>query len=652
MNRLQPSRPPHRAGFASLPMVTSMALMLMLGLLMVMRKTAMNQDQAAQAQLRVDYRQREEALLRALVSTFPQKAIDCMRAGYEPSDAYSWRAVFDQAVQRASASEALPREVLAKFAGADHRNANVGDAEQSEVGTWITSLTGEFNVVTPGTTAYASVFSQSSINGRVPPLLQASAELQQADRVRPVVSVAKRYSNQAAGLLADVNSYPLYNLIPYPNIRFGYAEPGQPFVAKRNWWAFSVTYGGGVRALRKSYLLSLYEIPSQLPIEAAAFAEIGRHQDGTVWDAATIHIDGSVYADELAMDGAFGASRVAGRRSIEITNTLDLQGTEVDNRFDELGVREALQAEQGTDLLPIALSANSGRLAFLPIQSGAQFLQREPENATLDDWQLYTAGGQKCKVTVEALSMVSFEDQTPTSIRVRYDLTAGGRGETVLTRGVNWPSQLEAGGDEIPFQTELTNNNRSCLTFQPGLLNAWLNAVGGAAVSTNNSIYFNVDPSLDPITVHAISDPPAPDDMCVIIRKGKDLTAFTNGISFVAPLRVYVGDDLNAVPASGPPSGSGLPAGAEFFPPMSIFASELRIGTTGFNRPFEHHGQLSTLASGASEKWQPLDVKSGSDDAVHADSISADLVPLRSPAELPPVHQMNWLVVVEEIAQE
>jgi hypothetical protein len=59
-----------------------------------------------------------------------------------------------------------------------------------------------------------------------------------------------------------------------------------------------------------------------------------------------------------------------------------------------------------------------------------------------------------------------------------------------------------------------------------------------------------------------------------------------------------------------------------------------------------------TLRTGGTDAWQPLDVKSGSDDAVHADSITAELKPLASPAELPPVHQMNWLVVIEEITRE
>jgi hypothetical protein len=37
---------------------------------------------------------------------------------------------------------------------------------------------------------------------------------------------------------------------------------------------------------------------------------------------------------------------------------------------------------------------------------------------------------------------------------------------------------------------------------------------------------------------------------------------------------------------------------------------------------------------------------------VHAEMINAQLAPLRSPAELPPVHQMNWLVVIEEILSD
>jgi hypothetical protein len=473
------------------------------------------------------------------------------------------------------------------------------------------------------------------------------------------VTPNKKYGTQESGLGADVTNYPTFNLIPYPDIRFGYAAPGEPFVAKRNWWAFTVKYGApasangqtgssAVPAVEKHYVLSLYEIPSQLPIEGAAFAEIGKHKDGAAWNAAVISIAGGVYADKVSMNGGYGTERIAGREGIQLSEALTLDGTRVEEDFDAPGVREAMQVERRSETLPVALSANSGRLTFLPIQRESDFLDRRTSPTT---WDSYSCGAEQCAVTVEALSVVSWEDQTPTSIRVRFKQSSGGTSEVVLTRGFNWPLYVEPGGDAIPFQTELINTTRSGLTFYPSVLNTWLILNGGATVATNSSVHFRPDPNADPLTVRQPSDPPAIDDMSVIIRKGKDLTSFTKGLAVVAPLRVYVGDDLNAVPAAIP-AGSGLPAGTEYYPPMAIFSAELRVGTTLWNRPFQHHGQIMTLRTDSTQAWQPLDVKSGSDDEVHTDSIAAELKPLRSPAELPPVHQMNWLVVVEEITRE
>jgi|GEM_PF-2707513 len=70
----------------------------------------------------------------------------------------------------------------------------------------------------------------------------------------------------------------------------------------------------------------------------------------------------------------------------------------------------------------------------------------------------------------------------------------------------------------------------------------------------------------------------------------------------------------------------------------------IHLAGAGLRGSFAKSREVST------SNWHPLDMKSGSDDAVHIDSIAADLSPLRSPAELPPVHQINWLVVIEEIA--
>lgn len=644
-----------RGGFASLPTVTAVALMLTLSLLVAFRQGMLNRDQAARSQLRADYRQREDALLRALVAVFPQKAIDCMKAGYAPSDEYSWRAIMAEAVAVASASEGMSASLRDSLGHPSARSGDVGDATNAQVQGWVTSLNGVEGQVTPGTTAYASVFQRPEFAGKVPPLLDMASDLQALDEVRPVISLTKKYVAQVPGLMADVTKHPVFNLIPYPNVRFGYAAAGAPFVAKRNWWAISLRFGtrpqgaAPVPVITRNYVLSLYEIPSQLPIEGAAMAEIGKHRDGVAWNSAMISITGGIYGDQVSMFGAYGASRVAGRQDIQMSERLTLDGTEVGEDFDAAGVREQLQVSRHSDILPVGLSANSGRLAFLPLNRGQDFLIKP---GSPNGWDIYSRGALKCRMNVEAVSMVSLEDQTPTAIRVRYATSAGGTSEVTLRRGSNWPTPYETGGTAVPFQTELTDSNHACLTFHPGLLDAWLTGRGGAGVTVNNSISFGTDPAADPLTVCPVSDTPSEGDMAVIVRKGLNLTSFTAGLSIVAPLRVYLGDDLNAVPMAAP-SGSGLPAGSTYYPPLSIFAGELRVGTTSFNRPFEHHGQISTLASSASgSAWQPLDVKSGGDDAVHADTISAELKPLRSPAELPPVHQMNWMVVLEEIISD
>ena len=644
-------------GFAALPLVSALALVFTLSLLMLLRSGMLDRDQVAKAQLRADYHQREEALMRALIAVFPQKVVDCMKGNYAASDAYSWAKVFADAQSIASTSASLSADVLVRFGLENARNANPGNTAGTSQEISIASLSGVAGNVTPGTTQYAAVFSNAKFAGKVPPLLDMSVSLQDADALRPVVSLGKKYATQNSELLADVGKYPVYNFIPYPNIRFGYAVAGQPVVAKHNWWAFGVTFGNTalapskpVQTITKYYVLSLYEIPSQLPIEAATFAQLGTHQDGTAWDASQITISGGVYADQMAVSDTFGSSRITGKQSVALAKSMSIGGTLVGNDFDQAGVREQMQVRSNSEALPVALSSNSGRLAFLPIQRGNQFLQRAADVASTNVWEAYSKGAEQCPITVAATAMVSLADQTPTSIRVRYVLPNGSFSQIVLKRGLNWPTLLQTGGDVIPFQTELTDASHPGLTFYPTLLNAWLTSLGAASITVNCGIQFRTDASADPLTVRPPSSSPLLDDMAVIIRKGQDLTKYTAGLSIVTPHRVYLGDNLNSTAAAAPPVGSGLSASSVYYPPLSIFAGELRVGTTATVRPFELHGQVSTLATGASSSWKPMDWKSGSSDAIHV-GVTAELKPLESPANLPPVHQMNWLIVIEEIPQ-
>ncbi|MBP9226026.1 MAG: hypothetical protein KBF76_19300, partial [Verrucomicrobiales bacterium] len=59
--------------------------------------------------------------------------------------------------------------------------------------------------------------------------------------------------------------------------------------------------------------------------------------------------------------------------------------------------------------------------------------------------------------------------------------------------------------------------------------------------------------------------------------------------------------------------------------------------------------QLSSLKTSAGETFNPLELKNLNDERVSNNKINAHLTSLRSPAELPPVYMMNWLITIEEI---
>ncbi|MEM6916507.1 MAG: hypothetical protein AAF491_08075, partial [Verrucomicrobiota bacterium] len=67
------------------------------------------------------------------------------------------------------------------------------------------------------------------------------------------------------------------------------------------------------------------------------------------------------------------------------------------------------------------------------------------------------------------------------------------------------------------------------------------------------------------------------------------------------------------------------------------------------DQPVAIKGQLSSLKTSASYEFNPLEIQTGDDSNLGASMVNADLVNLNSPAELPPIHMMNWLVTVEPI---
>jgi hypothetical protein len=249
---------------------------------------------------------------------------------------------------------------------------------------------------------------------------------------------------------------------------------------------------------------------------------------------------------------------------------------------------------------------------------------------------------------VEIREMFDVDDQIPVSFRFHYFTNNNSREYIDYTRGVNWPSEIEAGGNFFPFQTDTLENGRNVLVVNLDRLADFLDSIPDAAGSSvNNSLYLY--PNSDEATIIEPSVPSAETDLAVTLRGGKDLTAFTTGFSVVTDMRLYIAESLNDV-ATTPPLNSNLPAGSEFFPPLSIFAPEKRFGETGaISTPVNLRGQISSLKNSASDTFNPLELIGADDNRVESDLMEAELVDLHSPAELPPIHLMNWLITIEEI---
>jgi len=703
-----------RGGYVSYVMVLSMGIILLI-LLVSSYKSAVR-AQAAQklSAVRIDYAEKEEAVLRAIVANVPNRAIRAMQNGSDANstirDQLRWKTLFDDALSQANAEESVSTTVLSQFGRADAVRANAGDAQ-------VASILAIFDPIEPDPHSW----DVSPGTGRVidsglgypPPLDTAVTQDAEHDRIHPIISRSKKYGSRAESRVGlPVDDYPDFNLIPYPEINFGYAQPGQPFVAKQNWWAFSLDlseeqdHRTGVLNLERDFIVSIYEIPSQLAISAEAFTVLGQYADGTAWQNATIA--GGVFATRAQVEQDISLERVTGRRDLTVSATAKIGNNQFSSNPFDAGNREQYEHDHGT-FMPVYLASEAGRAAFVPINRGVDFFDRHvhtPESQTLSSttWDDYSVGAKQCAMWLDISDVAGPSDNTPTELTLHYIGGSGSREtmvipldegpDTGLPAGyifcaledetVNFPTPVDVaygengnyyiqegvsgdvdftnarfGDPEVgalksgyyrpsyPFEIMMLQGDKLCVGVYPERMPAFLDLIGAAGPDVNHSLTVNVDhpgdSDIDPPSI------PCTDlDYGVVLRECADLTAFSEGFSLVTNLRLYIADDFNVVEAT-PPAGSGIPA--PYYPPSSLFAPEKRYG--GEIDPYKLNlsGQLGSLAGDTGAGGQAvhlLDLKGASEGEFAHNQIVVNLAPIDHPEALPPVMMMNWLVVVEE----
>lgn len=654
-----------RSGYISLVLVLTTGVMLTLLTVAAYRRASSAQIVQSEIQLRVDYAEKEDAVLRAIVNLVPNRAIRAMQNNSNTSgaerDSLRWENIFSEALDQANARSSISSTLQSQLEATDTAgangapprtvSANAGDSSLADLESMFDAIEPEPGFVAPG-------INRALGSGFPVPLETSNSDVVARDRMYPIISWDKIYGSLAAsGVDLPVTDYPLRNVIRYPDIRFGYCEPGQPFVAKRNWWAFSMMIGendsllGSFSALdgeaaERDFIVSIYEIPSQLAISAEAFTKLGTHADGTPWQHTTIQ--GGVYSTRAQVDSGMQIDRISGRRGL----TLDGGVTVGDRVLAEdpfaPGVREQFEVTNGS-FLPVTLASESGRAAFVPINRGKDFFDRfahaeESNTVSTTTWDNYSVGALQCAMRLDITAVASETDPTPTALRFQY--FRGGVRQTLevpLTMvGYFRPN--------YPFEVKLLHGVKPSIAIYPERFPAFLQSIGADSTAVNHSLVVNVDYSTTGINdpVYKPSIPSTDRDYGVMMTECADLRGFPRGFSLVTNLRLYIGDDFNVV-ATTPPAGSGLPS--PFYPPASLFAPEQRYGTELDPFRVQISGQLGHLGGESDSAAEPvhlLDFKMSSEQTAAAANIDVNLRPITHPAELPPVTMMNWLVTVEE----
>ncbi|BCX49099.1 hypothetical protein HAHE_30070 [Haloferula helveola] len=696
-------------GYASYVTVLTLGIIVLVMLLNSYRTSIRAHAAQKEVTLRIDYADKEDEILRAVVNLTPNRAI---RAMTHESDATSasrnplrWGNIFSDALDQVNARESVATAMLNNFGLQDARVANTGDTAFPNVNAVFDAIEPESGYVAPG-------IGRSLGAGFPAPLETANVDIINDDRVFPIISRQKIYGPLAAGEVGlPVDEYPEFNLISFPEIRFSYTEPGQPFVAKRNWWAFSLDLADaddhltGLDRMERDFIISIYEIPSQLAISAEAFAILGQHEDGSMWENASV--EGAVFATRAKVEEGMDLSRISGRRGLEFGDGVKIDSKAVASDPFAPGVREKFEIDYG-EFLPVSLASEAGRAAFLPINRGPDFFDRyshSPETNTVSPttWNDYSVGAMQCAMRLDVTEVAGEFDKTPTELRFQYfkggtrqsvDISLIPDPATGLPPGyiyccdedemVNFPYPVDVAygkngsyyyeeavvgditfnnarfGDPLvgtfkagyfkpsfPWNVSLLHEEKWCIEIYPERFKKFLELLGGDSLAVNHSVAVNVDHRSN-ADIAKPSIPCAEHDYGVILKECADLTSFTEGFSLVTNLRLYIADDFNTATIP-PPAGSGIPD--PFYPPSSLFAPEKRYGAETNPLRLKIGGQVGSLAGDTGESGQKvhlLDLRDATEADMAHDRIEVNLTQIRHPEALPPITMMNWLIMVEE----
>jgi len=685
----KPKTPRSAPGFASILIVLSTGLALMIMLMVMYNDTAESQEAQKNNLLANDYKQREDAVLRALTNIVPNKAILCMQdnSRISGSNNLKWKRVFEDSFEQANATQSITSTTLANLGvSGSARSGNTADSNYNTRTVASSVFEPKKYYVSEGSNRHLT----STTAQYPPPLKFKPSKNERSNTNWPVISTVKVYDpSKVTGWIDDLSADNQFGVLPSPSRYFNYGNDGK-IIAKQNWWTFNLNFSRKLknnaidtayytdRKLRQSaskqYIISIYEIPSQLAIHAASYADFGTFQDGTEWKTSNVTIDGGVFAGQVKSTGTFSSGAIASRKGVELTDGSSAMASSA--RDDSLALGTAYNISSASD---------SGKIAFIPINRGLDFYDRFSVNdgKTADfgydnsgkqknqyysgngvdkkstvsptNWDYYSIGANQCVMNLVVSQVNSSADQTPTEIEFTYLKSVGNPDTITFTKYASLVDDTDIflwdeTDSDFPFTRGMTFEGRPCLNVSMEKLQTYLVATLGTTAAINRSISINPDyinnasitkPYRNGLVDNAI-DTVYQNDMSLRLEDTEDLSHFTTGFSLVTNLRLILADNLNV---------TKIAASSEY-PPISIFSPEKVFGDSAYSAKVTVEGQITSLAKTTDASGNPvaapaINITSGMNGAVNSQNTIA-LKGITDPKKLPPINMMNWMVVVRE----
>ena len=147
-------RPSHPGGYISYAVVISLGVVLLMMMAQAYRSAMQSQQVQSDSQLRLDYTDKEDAVLRSIVNILPNRAMQAMQhesnLNTTKRNPMLWKTIFNDSLNLANARHAADEELIEALGLGDVHMANPSDSDLGTVSRIFDAIEPESGYVAPG----------------------------------------------------------------------------------------------------------------------------------------------------------------------------------------------------------------------------------------------------------------------------------------------------------------------------------------------------------------------------------------------------------------------------------------------------------------------------------------------------------------------